>query len=293
MTTRRYFIAGAGTLASAIAGSPVAPPDSAEKPHLRTAICAYSFRAELAKGTMKYEDLIRLAASLGVDGIDLTVYWLPEGAPGEYLTSLRHLAYRCGVDIYSIGTRVRLCQPTPELRAAEVNQLRGWLEVAERLGARHVRVFGGNVPASASEDQAVNWAGETLRQCAAVAAPRGFFLGLEDDGALTEDSGRLIRMVKQADSTWAGICLDVGNFKANAYRQIEACLPFAVNMHLKTEVSDEGAQRPTDWDRLFAMVAPHYRGYVALEYESSDAPASTAVPRFIAKIQAAVRKHAS
>ena len=293
MTTRRNFIAGAGTLAGAITGSSAAPPDVARKPHLRTAICAYSFRTELAKGTMKYEDLIQLAADLGVDGVDLTVYWLPPGAPAEYLSSLRHLAYRCGIDIYSIGVRVRLCQPTPELRATEVNQLRGWLDVAEHIGARHVRIFGGSTPPSATDDQAVDWAGETFRQCAALAAPRGFFLGVEDDGALTEDSGRLIRMAKQADSPWAGICLDIGNFKANAFRQVEACLPLAVNMHLKTEMRDTNGPQPTDWDRLFAMVAPVYRGYVALEYESSAAPARTAVPQFIAKIQAAVRTYSS
>ena len=195
------------------------------KPRLRTAICAYSFRDELAKGTIKYEDLIRLAADLGVDGLDLTVYWLPQNASDDYLLSLRRLAYRSGVDIYGIGIRAQMCRATPELQDAEVGRLKRWLDVAERLGARHVRVFGGSAPRDAGEEQAVGWAAETLKKCAAVAASRGLFLGVEDDGALTEKAERLVQMVKMADSPWAGICLDVGNFKSDAYRQVECACP--------------------------------------------------------------------
>ena len=271
--------------------APVAAQAPPGKPRLRTAICAYSFRDELAKGTMKYEDLIRLGADLGVDGLDLTVYWLPQNASDDYLLSLRRLAYRSGIDIYGIGIRAQMCRATPELQDAEVGRLKRWLDVADRLGARHVRVFGGAAPRDASDEQAVGWVSETLKKCAAIAAPRGLFLGIEDDGALTINAERLIQMVKQADSPWVGICLDIGNFRSEAYRQVEMCLPYAVNLHLKTEVSDTGKQQPLDWDRLFRMVAPAYRGYIALEYESS-APPRTAVPEAIAKLQAAVRKYA-
>jgi sugar phosphate isomerase/epimerase len=152
-------------------------------------------------------------------------------------------------------------------------------------------VFGGVAPKDASEEQAVAWAAETLKKCAALAAPRGLFLGVEDDGALTEKGERLVQMVKQADSPWVGVCLDIGNFKSDAYRQVELCLPYTVNLHLKTEVNDTAKQQPLDWDRLFRLVAPAYRGYIALEYESS-APPRTAVPEAIARLQAAVKKYA-
>jgi sugar phosphate isomerase/epimerase len=281
------------SLAAAAAAVPTAAlAQAAGKPRLLTAICAFSFRDELAKGTMKYEDLIRLAADLGVDGLDLTVYWLPKNAADDYLLSLRRLAYRCGIDIYGIGIRAQMCRATPDLQDAEVARLKPWLDVAERLSARHVRVFGGSAPRDSSEEQAIGWAAETLKKCAAVAAPRGLLLGVEDDGAFTEKAERLVEIVKRADSPWVGICLDVGNFKSGAYRQIEECLPYAVNLHLKTEVNDGGKQQPLDWDRLFRIVAPAYHGYIALEYESSGTPPRTAVPEVIARLQATVRKYA-
>ena len=45
----------------------------------------------------------------------MTVYWMPSTSD-DYLLPLRRLAYKNRVEIYSIGTRVRLAQPTPELR---------------------------------------------------------------------------------------------------------------------------------------------------------------------------------
>ena len=283
---RRLSLAAAASFTA-----PVGAQTPAGKPRLRTAICAYSFRDELAKGAMKYEELIQLAADLGVDGLDLTVYWLPRDASSDYLLSLRRLAYKNGIDIYGIGIRAQMCRATTEMQDAEAERLKRWLDVAGLLGARHLRVFGGAAPKDASQEQAVGWAAATLRKCAALAGPRGLFLGVEDDGALTEKSELLVEMVKRADSPWAGICLDIGNFKSDAYRQVERCLPYAVNLHLKTEVSDGGKPQPLDWDRLFRMVAPAYRGYVALEYESSGSPRKE-VPEVIARLQSAVRKYA-
>ncbi len=103
---------------------------------------------------MRYEDLVRLAADLGVDGLDLTVYWFPSTSD-DFLLPLRLLAYRSGIDIQSIGIRTNMCRATPELQDAEVASLKPWLDVAEKLGARHIRVFGGSPPRGIAEDQAV------------------------------------------------------------------------------------------------------------------------------------------
>jgi hypothetical protein len=101
---------------------------------LRAGIVAYSFRKRLADKTMTYEDLIHLASDSGLDGIDTTAYWFPNTSPA-FVGGLRTTAYRNGIQLYSLGVRVRLCQPTPELRAAEVANCNNWVDVAERIGA--------------------------------------------------------------------------------------------------------------------------------------------------------------
>jgi sugar phosphate isomerase/epimerase len=285
---RRSFLttAGAAVLAATV-------PDASTqqtprgKARFRTGLVAYSYRQALEAKTMTYEDLIRIAVETGTDGIDMTVYWLP-GTSDDYLLPLRRLAYKNRVEIYSIGTRVRLAQPTAELRQQQLDELRKWLDVAQKVGATHVRVFGGAKPAGATLDQAIGFAAETLKRGAEYAGARGLILGVEDDGGITDFAKDVIEIVKRADSPWAGVNLDIGNFRPPAvYDQIDMTIPFAVSTHMKTEVAlDDGKTRvPSDLDRVFKMFAAQgFRGYMGLEYEASGDPA-TAVPSYLRRLK--------
>jgi sugar phosphate isomerase/epimerase len=91
-------------------------------------------------------------------------------------------------------------------------------------------------------------------------------------------------MVKDIDSPWVGINLDVGNFRTEPYRNIELCVPYALNVHFKPEVRQDGKPEAADWDRILRTLAPVYRGYVSLEYEKEDDP-RTAVPELIGRLQ--------
>jgi L-ribulose-5-phosphate 3-epimerase len=257
---------------------------SETKARFRPAICAYSFRNQLKNGSMTYADLIRMAADLGADGVDMTAYWLHDTS-NETLYPLKKLAYQSSIAIYTIGTGARMAQPTPELQAAEIETVSKWLDVAERLGALHMRIFGGAVPKGASEDQAVEWAVETLKRCAEEAGKKGITLGVEDDGGITTNADRTVEIVKKTGSQWAGINLDVGNFPDHAYQQIEMCAPYATNVHFKSQVQMDHRVEPADWPRILKILgAAGYRGYLALEYELEDDP-MTNVPRLVAKMR--------
>ena len=140
---RRDFFPSICAATLAMPGAAVAAP--AGKARFRPAICAYSFRDQLKDKSMTYADVIHMAADMGADGVDLTTYWLPD-TNDETLFALKKAAYRSAISIYNLGVRARMAQPTPELRAGEVDTVRKWLDVAQRLGAGHIRVFGGAVP---------------------------------------------------------------------------------------------------------------------------------------------------
>lgn len=249
------------------------------KSRLRTAICAYSFRKQLESKAMTYDDLVKLAVDLDVDGLDLTVYWFPS-TEDAFLLPLKRLAYKNAVEIYSISVRTDLCKPPGEVRDKQDADLRKWVDVAAKLGAGHVRVFGGTVPKGATEEQAAGWVVEMLKPATAYSSSKGVVLGLENHGGITEKAATLVQIVKSVDSPWAGINLDTGNFNRNAIAQIQQCLPYAVNTQFKTHIRDEnGASQPSDWGRLVRMFAESgYRGYFALEYEDKE-DAAVAVPR--------------
>jgi sugar phosphate isomerase/epimerase len=285
---RRGFLATAAAALTAAAGRNLrAQAAPAGKARFRTGLVAYSYRKALEARTMGYEDLIQVAVDTGTDGIDMTVYWLPD-ASDAYLLPLRRLAYRNRVEIYSIGTRVRLAQPTAALRDHQLDDLRKWLEVAQKVGATHVRVFGGAKPAGATLDQSIGFAVETLKRGAELAAARGLILGVEDDGGITDFARDTIEIVRRADSPAVGMNLDVGNFKPPAvYDQIEMSIPYAVSTHIKTEVAlDDGKTRaPIDLERVFRMFAAHgFRGYMGLEYEAAGDPA-TEVPAHLRRLK--------
>jgi len=287
MDRRRFLSVAGAAVASAAVRDVRAPQPAAAKARFRTGLVAYSYRQALERKTMTYDDLIRIAVETGTDGIDLTVYWLPDTSD-DYLRRLRRLAYRNRVEIYSIGTRVRLAQPTPALRDEQLAELRRWLDVAQRVGATHVRVFGGAQPPGASLDQAIAFAAETLKRGAEYAGAGGLMLGVEDDGGITDFAKDTIEIVKRADSPWAGMNLDTGNFRPpGVYDQIDMSIPYAVSTHIKTEVAlDDGRTRaPSDLERVFRMFAARgYRGYMGLEYEASADPAS-AVPAYLRQLK--------
>jgi sugar phosphate isomerase/epimerase len=230
-----------------------------------------------------------LAVETEVDGIDMTVYWFPNTSD-EFLLPLRRLAYKSGVEIYSIAVRTNMCQPIAEKRQAEFDDVKKWVDVATKLGAGHIRVFGGNVPKGSSEDDAVGWVVDVLKRASEYAGSKGIILGIENHGGITEKAETIVRIVKAVDSPWVGINLDTGNFLREVFRQSEMCVPYAVNVQVKTMMrGDDGKEVASDWDRFAKLlIAGDYQGYLALEYEDKENPA-TAVPRLLAKLKQAIR----
>jgi sugar phosphate isomerase/epimerase len=291
MVNRRSFLVTGAVAAVPLAAAPP-PPTTGGRARLRTAICAYSFRDALAKKQMTYDDLVRWAVDTRVDGLDLTVYWFPS-TEDSFLLPLRALAYRNGVEIYSISIRSNMCHAAPEDRDKELVSVKKWVDVAAKLGAGHIRVFGGTVPKGQSEDAAAGWVVDVLGRAAEYAGSRGVILGLENHGGITSRAERIVEIVKKVNSPWVGVNLDTGNFDRDAYTQIMQIMPYAVNVQFKAEIRAgmDGKEEPADWERLTKMIAGSgYRGYLALEYEAKDDPTKV-MPAMLEKLNALARKY--
>ncbi|MCC7339771.1 MAG: sugar phosphate isomerase/epimerase [Bryobacterales bacterium] len=264
------------------------------KARLKPAICAYSYRKELADKTLTYTDLVKIAVENGIDGLDLTVYWFPNTSE-SFLMPLRRMAYINGVDIYSISVRTDFCNPDKSKRRDQVRELMDWIDVASHLGAGHIRVFGGHAPKGYSEADAIGWCVDSLIRASDYAGKRGVILGLENHGGITERASKIIDVVQKVDSDYVGINLDTGNFIENAIPQIEMCLPYAVASQYKTMIAGAKPKEEVkaDWDQLTAMFAKSgYKGYLALEYEAPE-PAATAMPRLLAELRGLCQKYTS
>ncbi len=293
---RRNFLKSAGIAA---AGSlslnrsyATAAEEKIEKPPARlfSGCCAYSYAKYLKSGQMNMEDFILKAVENGIDGVDITTYWLKSTGPA-YLTGLRHFAFKQGVPFSGAAIGSNMCQPDPAKRAEELAKIKQWIDSTELLGASHLRVFGGELPHGATEAQGVEWVVETMKPACDYAATKGVTLGIESHGGITSKASTILEIIRRVDSPYAGINLDITNFLENDYAQIEACIPYATHTHIR-EVFGH-SKEPVDLDRVWRMFAKGgYKGYMSAEYEGEEDP-MTAVPKLLGKIKTLCKTYSS
>jgi sugar phosphate isomerase/epimerase len=291
---RREFLKTASALASASLtprlGTPATPagPPAARQPRLLSGCCAYSYGSYLKKGQMTMEDFILKGVELGIDGVDMTTYWLKSTEP-DYLAELRRFAYRNGMPFSGAAIRTDMCQPDAAKRKEELTSIRKWVDAAELLGASHLRVFGGELPGGATDEQGVGWVVEMMKPACEYAAKKGVVLGIESHGGITSKAANIVEILRRVNSPFAGCNLDVSNFQENPYEQIEACVPFASHAHVRDFYGE--AKKPLDLDRVWQIfVKAGYRGYMSAEYEGDEDP-MTGVPKLTDKIKSLCRKY--
>jgi len=291
---RRDFLKTAG--AAAIV-APLARPASAEatdKSRLLVGCCAYSYSKHFEAGKITMEDFFRKAADFGVTGVDVTTYWLKSTAP-EYLSSLRRLAFKNGLGFSGAAIKTVMCQSDAAKRDEQVKNIQHWTDTTDRLGASHLRVFTGDVPAGATTQQGITWVVDVMKQACEYSAQRGITIGIESHHGLSARAAEIVEVMRQVNSPYAGINLDISNFEAKAdedmYSDIAACIPYATHVHVRDHFGNTG--RPIDLDRVWQMLAKGgYRGYTSVEYEGEE-DADTGVPKLLDKVKSLCKKYST
>jgi sugar phosphate isomerase/epimerase len=285
-------VAGAGAaLASAAQDS--AGAKVAGMPRLFSGCCAYSYRKHLQPGPMTMEEFIETAVSLRVDGVDMTGYYL-KSTDAAYLGTLRRLAYRKGVMFSGTACGVNMVEADAAKRGQALTEIKKWVDVADALGAPHLRIFAGKLPPGVSMQQAIGWSVDAMKAGSDYSGRRGITLGVEDHSGVTQQADVCLEIMHRVNSPYAGINLDITHFvptpAQDSYAQIEACIPYATNTHIRDKF-DDGS--PIDMDRVWSMFAKAgYKGFMSVEYEG-DEDAATAVPKLTEKVRVLCKKYSS
>lgn len=256
------------------------------RPHFKLSLAAYSFREELTGKSGKgltLDDFVRLCADYDLDGTELTSYYFPKDFDEAYLRHLKQLTFRLGLDISGTAIANDFCLPEGEARAQSLAHTRRWIDHAALLGAPVIRIFAGSVPtgdtAAASIDRCVAGIHEALDHAEA----KGVCLALENHGGITDRPEQMLQIVRKVrQSPWFGVNFDGGNFRsADPYADLAQIAPYALNVQIKTDIFRNNQREDTDLERVLAILkSAGYRGYIVLEYESSEDP-RTAVPKHL------------
>src|SRR2546429_1525576 len=237
-TNRRDFLKAASAFTLCAAGVMPPLPAMAQKPiprvggpALKISLNAYSF-SKLLNDQIKHRgpgislfDLLDFCAKNGFDGIDPTGYFFPsypEVPPDEYVNNLKRRAFELGLGISGTGVRNNFTTSDKTVRAAAVQHIKEWVEVAARLGAPVLRVFADtqmksmtwqDVAKGSTREQVQEWIVAALKECAEQGQKYGVIIGVQNHGDFLQTADQLIAMVKAVNSDWCGVIVDTRSFQ--------------------------------------------------------------------------------
>jgi sugar phosphate isomerase/epimerase len=296
-TPRRRFLTQSIAAASLAAAGPQAALATGEVKRragikLKIGLNSYSFNRPLTSGKMTLEDVIDYCAGHGIDGVDTTGYYFP-GYPkvpaDEYLYNLKRKAYLNGVTISGTGVRNDFTISDPADLKAQVQLVKDWVEVTEKLGAAFVRVFSGpRIPEGSSFDKVLKTMIPAFQECAEYGKRHGVIVALQHHDDFLKTADETIRVVQAVNSDWFSVVLDVGSLRqGDPYNEIEKLLPFACTWQIKEMVYVNGKATPIDLAKIRAVIDKvGYRGFVPFEALGQGNPDE--VTAFLEKVRRAM-----
>ena len=274
------------------AGSGWAAVNENYGPRFKLSLNIYSFNRLLREGAVDLFDLLKFCAEHDFDAIDPTGYYFPgypAVPPDDYINSFKKRAFYLGLDISGTGVRNEFATPDPERRAADIELVRAWIEVAAKLGSPNLRIFAGKSEHGGySREQVFEWMARDIQTCCEYGKEHGVVIALQNHNNFLKTADDVDEIFKRVDSDWLGLNLDIGSYRVgDPYTEIERNIQRAITWQIKENVWIDGVQTPTDLKRLAGIIRRSgYRGYLPLETLGAGDP-YVKVPALVDKARAA------
>lgn len=185
----------------------------------------------------------------------------------DYLTQLKdqlkesEITFHCLLVDYG-----DISHADPVRRESDLNFIKNWIEIAERVGAKSVRVVAGE--ADPEDSQALERAKVGLKELVDYAAPKGVRIVTENFKPLASTKINCQELIKAANQQ-IGLTVDFGNFKKEEkYEAIEALMPVAESVHAKANYDQEGNVDEDEYRKSLNLVMNSgYDGPITLVYD--------------------------
>ena len=215
-------------------------------------------------------ELIDKAKEYNYEHLELRVEWdhghgVELDSSQQQLTEARALLEDNGITLSCIATGVRFIDPDPQNRADQVDLLKRYIELTEKMGAQNIRIFGDPVPKTPVEiDQTLDWEADGIRACDGLAGEAGVALCLETHGNLL--ASYLIETLyrSEAENTYVNW---------HAAHHVRHGQPVDVAyVHLRNRIrhahvnfGDDGQMPETERDSLTLLKEDGYEGFISIE----------------------------
>ena len=266
---------------------------------MKISVSSYSFSQYIKAGKLTQADCPAKAKEMGFDAIEFIDI---DGAPDLELQkknaeAIKAAADKAGIEINAYTIGANLYKDTKEEMDAEVERLKGQLEIAKILGVtvmRHDACWSlGKKGASRSFDLMLPFIAENARKVTEYAETLGIRTCTENHGYIAQDSDRMERLFNAVAHDNYSLLIDMGNFTGvgeKPWDAISRLAPYAIHVHIKDLVIREepfeggrmtrngGYTKPicagegdVDIKRCLSILkAAGYAGAVSIEYEAAE-----------------------
>ncbi len=270
-------LAAAPTLFGASSSNSTTPVSTLQR--VQYSVNAYSFNDEFKSGKMDFFDMMEFAADIGLHAVDLTSYYfssypnLPDKAE---IFALKKRALELGLNISWTGVRNNFVTADVVAREKDRQMIKDWLAVSSKIGSSILRIFTGrNLPDGYTKDQVKAWLVEEYKLCARYGAEVGVIAALQNHNEFLFTADEVIDILKQVDSEWFGLILDISGLRTtdDPYAEAEKLAPYAKYWFIKEHVYHNQEKKPTDLAKMATMIKKQgFQGYVSFESLSDGNP---------------------
>jgi len=232
MDRRQFIGTAAGLLAAETAGLKCTTRKE-KKPGMKMGLYSITFLGVWYRGeALSLADLVKTARKYGYDGVEIDgkrPHGNPLDWPAKRCRELRSVADGEGIEIHAVAANNDFSNPVPEVREAQICNVRELIRMTSDFGARNLRVFlawwgvtrhpqiatyriaEGLWPVvhrEFSEEEIWGWCRDSLVECAGYAKDAGVTLALQNHPPVIRDHNDVLRMVGEVNSPNLKICLD-------------------------------------------------------------------------------------
>jgi sugar phosphate isomerase/epimerase len=204
-------------------------------------------------------------ADIGIRTIEICHFHLPSVAP-SYLRAMRSTLEVTSVELWSLLVDAGdITHPTHGER--DEAWIATWVDVAEQLGAKRMRVIAGK---SEPSEAALAKSREALLRLAGQAEAKGIRLMTENWFGLLSTPQAVTELMESLDGR-VGLCFDFGNWKGETkYADLAAIAPYAESCHCKPQFVGDDIE-PEDYTRCLDITRDAgFNGPYTLIYDGPD-----------------------
>ena len=233
-----------------------------------------------------FEHAAEQAAASGYAALEVRILdaqIVPADLPSQRRREIKTVLERTGVEIIALGLSTRFSSPDANVRAANLADLKRYIELAADMGVPMVRTFGGNVEEGSSVDQAIDWVAQNLATVAPFAEKHNVTVLLETHDAFCRGA-EVARALQPVDSPNIAAVWDVHHpFRMG--ESIEDTWRLIGQRVRHVHIKDARLRPDGSWqlvllgegevpcrDVLALLVRKGYNGYICAEWEKKWHP---------------------